>query len=64
MFGHEEEVFMKPVSPGELLDIIFNLCQPHDVYEPVIHQEVIIALSKLISSKPKLFDGILKIRVG
>ncbi|XP_071814246.1 phosphorylase b kinase regulatory subunit beta-like isoform X2 [Apostichopus japonicus] len=64
VFGHEEKVFMKPVSPGELLDTIFNLCQPHDIYEPVIHQEVIIALSKLISSKPKLFDGILKIRVG
>lgn len=64
VFGHEEEVFMKPVSPGELLDLIYNLCLPHDIYQAVIHQEVIIALSKLIISKPQLFDGILKIRVG
>lgn len=64
VFGHEEELIMKPISPSKLIQMIFDLCQPYNIYDAVIHQEVIITLSKLIASKRGLFDGILKIRVG
>ncbi|BFZ13480.1 hypothetical protein BsWGS_16519 [Bradybaena similaris] len=64
VFGHEEEVLDKPISPNELKNILYSKCLPYNVCEAVLQQELILAIGKLISTSPELFDGILKIRIG
>ncbi|XP_077982243.1 phosphorylase b kinase regulatory subunit beta-like isoform X2 [Glandiceps talaboti] len=63
-FGHEEEIISKPLTPNELIQIIYNKCGPYDMRECVLQQELIIDLAKMMQSQPQLFDGMLKIRVG
>lgn len=64
VFGHEEEVLDKPVSPNELKTILYRQCLPYDIRQAVLQQELIIAIGKFIAFSPELFDGILKIRIG
>ncbi|XP_056008769.1 phosphorylase b kinase regulatory subunit beta-like isoform X2 [Ostrea edulis] len=64
IYGHEEEVLDKPVSPGYLQDLIFKICLPHNIQEAVLQQELILGIGKLIATAPDLFEGILKIRIG
>ncbi|KAH9489748.1 hypothetical protein Btru_036653 [Bulinus truncatus] len=64
VFGHEEEVLDKPISPNELKNIVYSKCLPYDVCQAVLQQELILAIGKLIATSPELFDGILKIRIG
>jgi phosphorylase kinase alpha/beta subunit len=64
VFGHEEEVLDKPVTPSDLKNILFRMCSPYDIRQAVLQQELIIAIGKLIAFSPQLFDGILKIRIG
>ncbi|ESP02603.1 hypothetical protein LOTGIDRAFT_224755 [Lottia gigantea] len=64
VFGHEEEVLDKPVSPNEIKNILYRICQPHDLRQAVLQQELILCIGKLIATVPELFDGILKIRIG
>mgnify|MGYP005952666543 FL=1 len=64
VYGHEEEVLDKPVSPGFLQDLIFKICLPYNIQEAVLQQELILGIGKLIATSPDLFDGILKIRIG
>lgn len=64
VFGHEEEVLDKPISPNELKNILYSKCLPYDVCQAVLQQELILAIGKLIATSPELFDGILKIRIG
>ncbi|KAI8482034.1 hypothetical protein Bbelb_402100 [Branchiostoma belcheri] len=64
VFGHEEEVISNPLSPGEIKNIVYSKCMPHDEREAVLQQEMIIYIGNIISTTPELFDGILKIRVG
>ena len=64
VFGHEEEVLDKPIAPNELKNILYSKCLPHDLTQAVLQQELILSIGKLIATKPELFDGILKIRIG
>lgn len=64
VYGHEEEVLDKPVSPGFLQDLIFKICSPYNIQEAVLQQELILGIGKLIATSPDLFEGILKIRIG
>ena len=64
VFGHEETVLDKPISPNELKNILYSKCLPYDVCQAVLQQEIILSIGKLIATSPKLFDGILKIRIG
>ncbi len=64
VFGKEEEVIDKPLSPHEIKNILYSKCFPHDAAQAVLQQELILNIGKLISTVPKYFSGILKIRVG
>ena len=64
VFGHEESVLDKPISPNELKNILYSKCLPYDVCQAVLQQEIILSIGKLIATAPELFDGILKIRIG
>lgn len=64
VFGHEEEVLDKPVSPNELKAILYRQCLPYDIRQAVLQQELILAIGGLIAIHSELFDGILKIRIG
>ena len=64
VFGHEEEVIEKPISPQGIKNILYHKCFPHDVIQAVLQQELLLNIGKFITTTPKLFDGILKIRIG
>ncbi|KAL3859718.1 hypothetical protein ACJMK2_009920 [Sinanodonta woodiana] len=64
VFGHEEEVIDKPISPDEIKSIIYTRCLPYDLCQAVLQQELILAIGKLITTYTDMFDGILKIRIG
>ncbi|CAH1778896.1 unnamed protein product [Owenia fusiformis] len=64
VFGHEEEVVDKPLSPQEIQDILFTKCLPYDIIQAVLQQEMILNIGKFISTSPDLFKGMLKIRIG
>ncbi|GFW50474.1 probable phosphorylase b kinase regulatory subunit beta [Trichonephila clavipes] len=64
VFGHEEVVIDKPLTPKEVEGIIYSKCQVHDIYQAVLQQEIILYVGRLISTTPQLFQGILKIRIG
>lgn len=64
VFGHEEVVIDKPLTPKEVEVIIYSKCQQHDIYQAVLQQEIILYVGRLISTTPHLFHGILKIRIG
>ena len=64
VFGNEEIVISKPISPSSFGHMIYKLCLPVEPREAVLQQEMILILGQLHSSQPQLFDGILKIRIG
>ncbi|XP_053402296.1 phosphorylase b kinase regulatory subunit beta-like isoform X7 [Mercenaria mercenaria] len=64
VFGHEEEVLDKPVSPNEIKNILYSKCMAHDTCQAVLQQELILAIGKHIATSPDAYDGILKIRIG
>uniref|UniRef100_UPI00398EA37D phosphorylase b kinase regulatory subunit beta isoform X1 n=1 Tax=Pristiophorus japonicus TaxID=55135 RepID=UPI00398EA37D len=64
VFGHEEEVISNPLSPGEIKNIVYTKCAPHDEREAVLQQELVIHIGWLISNSPELFHGMLKFRIG
>ena len=64
IFGHDEEVIDKPLAPQEIKHILYSKCFPHDIMQTVLQQEIIIYIGKFISTNPRMFDGILKIRIG
>jgi phosphorylase kinase alpha/beta subunit len=53
----------EPLSPQDILDKIKEFCR-EDVRDRILTQEMLIYLSLLLKAKPKLFDGLLTIRVG
>lgn len=64
VFGHEEQVISKPINPTKVRSILYKLCQPVEPRETVLQQEMILLLAQLHTSKPELFQSILKLRVG
>lgn len=62
--GHEEYLVDKPLTPREILQIMYAWVYPLDHIQAVLQQEIILYLGKLITTHRNLFTGILKIRVG
>ncbi|XP_074644676.1 phosphorylase b kinase regulatory subunit beta-like isoform X2 [Tubulanus polymorphus] len=64
VFGQEEEVVDKPLSPSDVKSILYSKVFPHDIYQAVMQQEMILYIGRLFAVCPELFEGILKVRVG
>jgi phosphorylase kinase alpha/beta subunit len=64
VWGKEEEVIDKPVTPGDIKTILYTQCFPYDISQSVLQQELIIDIGTFISNDPELFHGMLKIRIG
>lgn len=44
MFGYAEHVITEPLSPKDIVKIIYDMCMPSDPIEAVLQQEVGVAL--------------------
>ena len=64
VFGKEEVDIEKPLTPDKIKEILYNVIYPHDIYQAVLMQELIINISKYISTSPEMFNGIMKLRLG
>jgi len=64
VFGHEEVEISKPLSPDHIKEILYDNVFKRDVFQAVLIQELIINISKYISTTPEIFDGIMKLRLG
>jgi len=59
----EASLITQPLSPQELMEKLREFCR-EDIRDRVLTQEILVYLSLLIKSDPKLFDGLLTLRVG
>lgn len=59
----EASLITQPLSPQELMEKVREFCR-EDIRDRVLTQEILIYLSLLIKSEPRLFDGLLTLRVG
>ena len=64
VFGNEEEVIDKPLSPDEIKHMVYSKCFHYDISSATLQQELVLNIGKFITTRPELFDGILKIRIG
>ena len=64
VFGYDEVEITKPLTPSTIKDILYEKIYPHDIYQAVLMQELIITISKHITTNPEMFNGIMKIRLG
>uniref|UniRef100_H2Z3G3 Phosphorylase b kinase regulatory subunit n=1 Tax=Ciona savignyi TaxID=51511 RepID=H2Z3G3_CIOSA len=64
VFGHEEIVVSNPLPPSTIKDILYRLCTPHDEREACLQQELVLYVGAAINKQPKLFEGMLQIRIG
>ena len=64
VFGHEEVEIIKPLTPDNIKEILYEKIFPFDIYQAVLMQELIINISKYITTTPEMFDGIMKLRLG
>ena len=64
VWGKDEEVIDKPVTPADIKSILYTQCFPYDISQAVLQQELIINIGTFISTNPELFHGILNIRIG
>lgn len=64
VFGHEEKVIYEPLTPSAIQKILYSFCSPHDTREAVLQQEMVLYLASFIVIMPKVFEGMLKIRIG
>ncbi|KAK7865402.1 hypothetical protein R5R35_001882 [Gryllus longicercus] len=62
--GQQETVFDKPMTPAEIRTVMYDTVQPYDVIGAVLQQEIVLYCGRLIATRPDMFQGILKIRVG
>ena len=59
----EASLLTRPVPHTEIMEKICEFCR-EDIRDRVLTQEILIYLGLLIKSNPKLFDGLLTLRVG
>jgi len=64
IFGQNEHIISEPMTPASIQNIIYSTCKPHNAREAVLQQEMLIYLSDVLSTKPELFTGMLRLRVG
>lgn len=63
MFGHEEILFDKLLTPAEITAALFKACMKYHAASASLEQELIIALAQFIAAEPELLSGMLKIRI-
>jgi phosphorylase kinase alpha/beta subunit len=59
----QASLITQPLTPSELLEKLQTFCR-EDIRDRVLTQELLIYLSLLIKIEPRLFDGLLTVRVG
>eukprot|EP00794_Sanderia_malayensis_P016175 gene16175-17800_t len=64
IFGHHEHVISEPMTPATIDHVIYSTCKPHNAREAVLQQEMLIYTADLLSTNPKLFTGMLRLRIG
>ncbi|CAK8685196.1 unnamed protein product [Clavelina lepadiformis] len=64
VFGHEEVVISNPLPPSTIKDILYTLCTPHDERDACLQQELVLHVGAAINKQPKLFHGMLQVRIG
>ncbi len=64
VFGHEEVDIIKPLTPATIKEILYEKIYPHDIYQAVLIQELIINISKYITTNLEIFNGIMKLRIS
>lgn len=64
VYGQEEVEISKPLTPANIKQILYETIFPLDIYQAVLMQELIINISKYISTDPEMFNGIMKLRLG
>lgn len=66
VFGYPEHVISEPMTPKDLVKIIYDKCMPFDPTEAVLQQEIMIYLGNYVSSTylNSAFDHMLRIRIG
>jgi len=63
-FGQREHIITEPLTPAAIIDIIYDTCMEYDPREVSLQQEMVIYLAGIIATRPQLFKGMLKIRIG
>uniref|UniRef100_A0A8C4Q9C7 Phosphorylase b kinase regulatory subunit n=1 Tax=Eptatretus burgeri TaxID=7764 RepID=A0A8C4Q9C7_EPTBU len=64
LIGHDEVVITNPLSPVEILHLLYASSRTPEPRDAVLQQELVIHVGTLISTAPQLFRGMLKIRIG
>ena len=65
VYGQSSEFeITKPLTPDKIKEVLYETIYPYDVYQAVLMQELIINISKYISTTPEMFNGIMKLRLG
>lgn len=59
----EISLITQPLTPPEIMEKIHEFCR-EDIRDRMLTQEILIYLSLLIKAQPKLFNGLLTLRVG
>jgi phosphorylase kinase alpha/beta subunit len=59
----EASLITQPMAPEEIMDKIKEFCR-EDIRDRVLTQEILIYISLIMRSEPKLFKGLLTLRVG
>ncbi|CAL4122771.1 unnamed protein product, partial [Meganyctiphanes norvegica] len=65
--GHcrTEVILDKPTQPGDIYNVFYSAeLDDENIIQAVLQQEVVLYCGKLIATSPKLFNGILNIRIG
>jgi phosphorylase kinase alpha/beta subunit len=52
------------LPPDRIKEIIYEKIFEIDIFQAVLIQELIINISKYISTAPEMFNGIMKLRLG
>ncbi len=52
------------MPPDRIKEIIYEKIFEIDIFQAVLIQELIINISKYISTAPEMFNGIMKLRLG
>lgn len=64
VYGKEEIDITKPLPPASIEEILYEKIFPHSIYQAVLIQELIINISKYMTTNLEIFQGIMKLRLG
>ena len=62
--GIDFQEFSRPCTPQDIHEALYSKVQPYNIIGAVLQQELILYCGKLIATQPKLFDGILVLRMS